>query len=101
MFEVAAHAVGLLNDGVHAQLGDLVNEGVLVPFPVLEHCGQERGHELKTVAKYTSKLKQGSPTSVLEGDQRVQAFAHTQVLPPLVFIYVDIDLFDGQQCLGQ
>lgn len=60
-----------------------------------------RGHELKTVAKYTSKLKQGSPTSVLEGDQRVQAFAHTQVLPPLVFIYVDIDLFDGQQCLGQ
>lgn len=42
MLEVAADSVGFFDDGVHAQLRDLVNECVLVPFPVLHHCGQQR-----------------------------------------------------------
>lgn len=42
VFEMAADPVGLLNNGVHAQLGDLVDERVLVAFPVLHHCGQQR-----------------------------------------------------------
>lgn len=42
MFEVAADSVGLFDNGMHAQLGDLVNERVLVAFPVLHHCGQQR-----------------------------------------------------------
>lgn len=41
VLEVAADAVGLLDDGVHAQLGDLVDERVLVAFSVLHHCGQQ------------------------------------------------------------
>lgn len=41
VLEVAADTVGLLDDGVHAQLGDLVDERVLVAFSVLHHCGQQ------------------------------------------------------------
>lgn len=41
VLEVAADPVGLLDDGVHAQLGDLVDERVLVAFSVLHHCGQQ------------------------------------------------------------
>lgn len=44
MLEVAADSVGFFDYGVHAQLGDLVNEGVLVALPVLHHCGQQREH---------------------------------------------------------
>ena len=39
---MAADTVRLLDDGVHAELGDLVYQRVLVPFPVLHHCGQQR-----------------------------------------------------------
>jgi len=39
---VAADTVGFLDNGVHAQLGDLVDERVLVDFPVLHHWGQQR-----------------------------------------------------------
>ncbi len=39
---MAADSVGFFDNGVHAQLGDLVNECVLVAFPVLHHCGQQR-----------------------------------------------------------
>lgn len=41
MLDVAADAVGLLDDGVHAELGDLVDQRVLIPLPVLQDCGQE------------------------------------------------------------
>ena len=40
MLEVAADTVRLLDDGVHAQLGYLVNERVFITFPVFHHCGQ-------------------------------------------------------------
>lgn len=42
LLQVAADAVRLLDNRVHAQLGDLVDERVFVPFPVLHHCGQQR-----------------------------------------------------------
>lgn len=42
VLEVAADTVGLLDDGMHAQLRDLVDERVLVAFPVLHHCRQRR-----------------------------------------------------------
>lgn len=35
---MAADPVGFLDDGVHAQLGDLVDESVLVSLSVLQHC---------------------------------------------------------------
>lgn len=37
VFEVTADTVGLLDDGVHAQLGDLVYERLLISFPVLHN----------------------------------------------------------------
>jgi len=37
MFEVAAHTVGFLDDRVEVELGDLLHEAVLIPFPVLKH----------------------------------------------------------------
>lgn len=37
MFQVAADPVGLLDDGVDVQLGDLLHEAVFVPFAVLKH----------------------------------------------------------------
>lgn len=42
MFEVAADSVRFFDNGVHAQLGDLVNKCVLVTLPVLHHCEQQR-----------------------------------------------------------
>lgn len=42
VFEMAADPVGLFDNGVHAQFGDLFNERVLVAFPVLQHYGQQR-----------------------------------------------------------
>ena len=37
MFEVAAHTVGFLDDRVEVELGDLLYEAILIPFPVLKH----------------------------------------------------------------
>lgn len=45
VLEVAADAVGLLDDGVHAQLGDLVDERVLIALSVLHHCSGTAGAE--------------------------------------------------------
>ena len=44
---MAADSVGFFDNGVHAQLGDLVNECVFVAFPVLNHCGQQRRADKK------------------------------------------------------
>lgn len=46
---MAADSVGLLDNGVHAQFGDLVDERVLVAFPVLHHCGCQRDDSLNCV----------------------------------------------------
>lgn len=63
VFEVAADSVGFFDNGVHAQLGDLVNECVLIAFPVLHHCGQQRENNSDCVlGKYFPRYRQ---TSVL------------------------------------
>jgi hypothetical protein len=37
VFEVAANAAGLLDDGVYVQLGDLFHQAIFIPFAVLKH----------------------------------------------------------------
>lgn len=37
VFQVAADPVGLLDDGVDVQLGDLLHEAVFITFAVLKH----------------------------------------------------------------
>lgn len=37
VFQVAADAAGLLDDGVDVELGDLLHEAVFIPFAVLKH----------------------------------------------------------------
>lgn len=37
VFQVAANAAGLLDDGVYVQLGDLLHQAVFIPFAVLKH----------------------------------------------------------------
>lgn len=37
VLEVAADPVGFLDDGVEVQLGDLLNEAVIVGFPIFHH----------------------------------------------------------------
>lgn len=64
VFEVAADAVGFFDDGVHAQLGDLVDKRVLVAFPVLHHCGQRSENSSdsvldKTLLQIHSSLQKG------------------------------------------
>lgn len=41
MLEMTAYSVGLLDDGVHAQLRDLVDETIFIDFAVLHHYRQQ------------------------------------------------------------
>lgn len=88
---MAADPVGLLNNGVHAQLGDLVDERVLVAFPVLDHCGQQRESSVQR------------PYRTDENHQAVGWFFvfFTEVFPAFVLIDVDVDLLDSLQGLRQ
>lgn len=89
---MAADPVGLLNNGVHAQLGDLVDERVLVAFPVLHHCGQQRESSVHR------------PNRTDENQQAVGwgfFFLLTEVFPAFVLVDVDVDLLDGLQGLRQ
>ena len=63
VFEVAADSVGFLDNGVHAQLGDLVDERVLVDFPVFNHWGQQRGNSSDSALK--KRFPKYRPTSRL------------------------------------
>lgn len=85
---MAADAVGLLDDGVHAQLGDLVDERVLIAFSVLDHCRGTAGAE--QVKKSKEAKRRGRPFVFF-----------TQIFPAFVLIDVDVDLLDGLQRLRQ
>lgn len=37
VLEVAADAIGFLDDGMEVELGDLLNEAVVISLPVLQH----------------------------------------------------------------
>ena len=54
---MAADSVGLFDNGVHAQLGDLLNERVLVAFPVLHHCGAAEGKQFTLCTGYPNTDK--------------------------------------------
>lgn len=97
VLEVAADAVGLLDDGVHAQLGDLVDERVLVAFPVLHHCGQQG----ESRSRGANRQKNTKKTKSRGNDQEAAVFFFTQIFPALVLVDVDVDLLDGQQRLRQ
>lgn len=41
MLEMTAYSVGLLDDGVHAQLRDFVDEPIFITFAVLHNYGRQ------------------------------------------------------------
>lgn len=88
---MAADSIGFFDNGVHAQLGDLVNERVLVTLPVLHHCGQQREN--------SSHCTGQNNTRRLVAIQLYRSF--TEILPAFVLVDVHIDLFDGLQGLSQ
>lgn len=92
VFEMAADSIGFFDNGVHAQLGDLVNERVLVTFPVLHHCGQQRENSSHCVPGRSNKRRLRSI--------RLQG-SFTKVFPAFVLVDVYVDLFDGLQSLSQ
>lgn len=83
---MAADPVGFLDDGVHAQLGDLVDESVLVSLSVLQHCEHKGNAGEKAV-----RVKVGHSDT----------FFFTKVLPAFVLVDVHVDLLDSLQGLGQ
>lgn len=89
---MAADSVGLLDNGVHAQFGDLVDERVLVAFPVLHHCGHQRDDSLNCVLDKSSKRRLNS--------NRLSDIL-TEIFPALVLIDVHVDLLDSLQSLSQ
>lgn len=91
VFEMAADSIGFLDNRVHAQLGDLVNERVLITLPVLHHCGQQR----ENCSHCTGNNNTRRPRSI----QLYGSF--TKILPAFVLVDVDVDLFDGLQSLSQ
>lgn len=60
LLEVAADTVGFLNNGVHAQLGDLVDERVFIPFSVFHHCAQKKIHFVNTFITTVQHKKPGA-----------------------------------------
>lgn len=89
---MAADSVGLFDNGVHAQFGDLVDERVLVTLPVLHHCGHQRESN-------SHRVPDGNDQGRLHSIRIGRIF--TKVFPSLVLIDVHVDLFDGLQGLGQ
>lgn len=78
LLEVAADTVGLLNDGVHAELGDLVDERVFISFSVFHHCKQKYINSVRHLYKHSTTYQSGGEL-VPRSFRRLYSFMFTLI----------------------